>query len=370
MLRGVTRLILLLVLAGSLAGTTLTAVKIASDPLITPFTEAAADQIIAATDRMLASDGTPAILQARIEARLSEAPRNWMALDALTDLAIERAIDLPAPLLEAIRIRREDDHGLYAQTVSCASCAYDPAQCSLTQVMICQAPIALTPIGDIAGITRAGVAFTAGETVDEIDLALSLVGLGATAAVLASGGSSTVVKAGAGLAKLARKMGRLSPKLIEMASTAVRTGVDWAGLPLIRSAEDLRGVVRADAFRPLGETLADLDHLRAATSTTTALHLLPLVENAADARRLAKAAEALGPKLVGRAEVLGKARLFRATLRLSQTAWAMVSGLTGLLLSATGLFTLMLQNALHRRLRRSLMRRTMHGPKDASGGDI
>lgn len=357
MLRGFARLVLLLVLAGSLAGTTLTAVKIASDPLIAPFTDAAADQIIAATDRMLASDDTPAILQARIETRLAETPRNWMALDALTDLAIERAIDLPPNLLETIRIRREDDHGLYAQTVSCATCAYDPAQCSLNQVMICQAPIALTPIGDIAGITRAGVAYASGEPVDEIDFALSIVGLGATAAVLASGGTSTVVKAGASLAKLARKMGRLSPKLIEMASDAVRTGVDWAQLPLVRSAEDLRGVVHADAFVPLGETLADLDRLRAASSTTAALHLLPLVDSPADARRLAKAAEAIGPKVVGRAEVLGKARLFRATLRLSKTAWALIAGLSGLLISAATLAASLLQHRLDGHLRKSLSRR-------------
>ncbi len=351
MLRGLARLTLTLVLAASLAGTVLTASRIASDPLVAPYAETTVEQIRAATDRMLAAADTPAVLQARIESRLAEAPRNWMALDSLTDLAIERAIDLPPDLLETIRIKREDDHGLYSQTVSCASCAYDPAQCSLPQVMICQAPIALTPVGDIAGVARAGVAYASGTQVDQIDLALSVVGLGATAAVLASGGTSYTLKAGASLAKLAHRMGRLSPRLIEIALDAAKSGVRWADLPAVRSTQDLARAVHPDALAPLTETVADLSRLTAATDATTALHLLPLIDDAADARRLAQAAEALGPKLVGRAEVLGKARLFRATLHLSQTAWALGAGLVALILSAAGLLAGMIQHALLRRLR-------------------
>lgn len=353
MLRALARGMMLLVLAGSLASTTLTAARIASDPLITPFTEAAADQIVAATDRMLAQAATPETLRAHIANRLAEEPRNWLALDALVALAAERPVPLPEDLTDAVQIAREDDHGYYAQAASCAACAYDPAQCSLSQVMICHAPIALSPIGDITGITRAGLAYATGAEVDQIDLALSVVGLGATAAVLASGGSSVVVKAGAGLAKLARRMGRLSPRLVGMAVDAARGGVDWARLPSVRSLDDLTAAIRMDAFAPLTQTLTDLDRLRAATNTTTALHLLPLADDAADANRLARAAEALGPKLTGRAEVLGKARLLRATMRVSKTGWALVSGLAGLMLSAAIMLAGVVQHWLWRWLRRA-----------------
>lgn len=352
MLRALARGMVLLLLAGSLASTTLTAARIASDPLIRPFADAAADQIVAATDRMLAQAATPETLRAHIANRLAEEPRNWLALDALVALAAERSIPLPEDLTDALQIAREDDHGYYAQAASCAACAYDPAQCSLSQVMICQAPVALSPIGDVTGITRAGVAYATGAEVDQIDLALSVVGLGATAAVIASGGSSVVVKAGASLAKLARRMGRLSPRLVAMATDAVRGGVDWARLPAVRSLDDLTAAIRIDAFAPLTNTLTDLERLRAATSTTTALHLLPLVDDAADANRLARAAEALGPELAGRAEVLGKARLFRATLRVSKTGWALVSGLAGLMLSVAMMLTGLVQRWLWRRVAR------------------
>ena len=50
--------------------------------------------------------------------------------------------------------------------------------------------------------------------------------------------------------------------------------------------------------------------------------------------------------------MLGKARLFRATLRLSETAWALTAALTSLLLSAAGLLTSLIQHALLKRLKR------------------
>jgi hypothetical protein len=356
-MRRLARLLLLLILAASAAGTTLTALRIASDPLIAPYTEATLDQIKAQTEAFLIQAATPEALRAHIETRLNQRPRNWLALDALIDLAAERNIALPADLLANVQTAREDDHNYYTQAVACAACAYDPASCSLAQVMICQAPIALTPIGDVMGLSRAGVAYASGGEVDQIDLALSVVGLGATAAVLASGGTSYTVKAGASLAKLARRMGRLSPKLVEMALTAAKTGIRWADLPAVRSAEDLSRVIHPEAFKPLTETLADLSRLTAATDATTALHLLPLVDDAADARRLARSAEALGPKLAGRAEVLGKARLFRATLRLSETAWALGAGLVGMILSTASLIAGMIQHALIHRLRRYLKSR-------------
>ena len=353
MLRRLIRRLLLLVLAGSFAGTALTGARIAVDPTLSPLREAAAGQIRAETDRLLAEVATPEALAERITTRLDESPRNWLALDALKDLAEERGIPLSDALRTRFAMSRASDHGALAQAQSCAACALDPAQCSLSQVMFCQAPIALTPIGDIAGITRAGMAYAAGDDVDGVDLALSVVGLGATAAVVASGGSSAFIKAGAGLAKLARRMGRLSPRLVAMATDAVRTGVDWATLPSVRSVDELQAVIRTDAFMPLTATLADLERLRTATDTTTALHLLPLVDDAADARKLAVAAEALGPKTVGRAEMLGKARLLRATLRLSETSMTLAASLAGLFLSLAGL----IGSGASRRLSRALLRK-------------
>lgn len=352
-MRRLVRLALLVVLIGSLAATGISILRVLSDPALTAIRAATVNEVIAATDALLAAEATPDRLSALIEVRLAETPRNWLALDALTDLVAERGLALPVSLLRRVSDARAEDYSLLSQASSCALCAYDPAQCALSQVMMCQAPVALTPVGDIAGVTRAGVAYVSGDPIDQIDLALSVVGLGATAAVLVSGGTSAVVKAGASLAKLARRMGRVSPKLADMALRAAAEGVDWAALPAARSVDDVTAALRTQAFAPLTATLTDLDRLRSATDATTALHLLPLVDDAADARSLAIAAEALGPRLIGRAEVLGKARLFRTALRVSETAWALIAGLSGLLVSGAALAGAALQTRLFRAMHRA-----------------
>lgn len=352
-MRRLARLTLLALLILSLAGFALNVARMARDPALRAIRTASLVEISAATDALLAKFATPASLTALLETRLAENPRNWIALDALTDLAIERAIDLPPALSDRLTTARDDDFGLLAQAASCAACAFDAGLCSLDQVLACQVPVALTPLGDLFGLGRAASAYASGADIDEIDLALSVVGLGASAAMLASAGSSGVVKAGAGLAKTAWKMGRLSPKLVHMATEALRQGVDWAGLSAVRSVDDLTAAVRTQAFAPLAATLSDLDRLRAATDATVALHLLPLVDNAADAHRLALAAEALGPKLVGRAEVLGKARLLGATWKVSRMTWALAGWFSALALGLAGMVGHWAQSLVLRTLARA-----------------
>lgn len=323
---------------------------IATVPGLQPVLTRTADEITAVTDRMMARSATPERLTALINARLAETPRNWVALQALADLAGEQGIALPPAYAPAW----DEDSGILTQAATCATCAYDPSTCTLSNVLICQAPIALTPIGDIAGITRAGIAYSSGAAVDQVDLALSVVGLGATAAVVATGGSSTLLKAGASTARMARRMNLLSPRLVAMTTDTIRTGVDWAALPAVRSADDLAAVVRADAFTPLAAIVTDMERLRAASGTTTALHLMPMIDTATDAGRLARAGEALGPRLLARAEVLGKSRLLRATIRVSDTVLGLFAGIIGLAASLASLISGALYTRLLHRAGRAL----------------
>ncbi|MBC2836363.1 hypothetical protein [Paragemmobacter straminiformis] len=352
-MRRLVRRLLALVLAASVALSLLTTARIALSPELSPWREATAAEIVAATDRMLLLGATPARIETLILARLSETPRNWPALAAIRALADERGIPLAPDTQAAYDAALATDESLMKQAGDCARCIWDITQCSLSKVLICRAPVDLTFVGDLAGVGRAAANYMAGADIDDIDLGLSLAGLAATATILVSGGTSATLKAGAGAAKVARGMGRLSDGVTGMVRTAVKSGVKWDALPSARSADDLYNALRWEAFAPLADTLGGIERIRAATGTTDALHLLPLVDSATDARRLGNAAEALGPRMVGRAEVLGKARIMRATLRATGAAWALVGGIIGMALSGAMLLIHALQSWAFRRLRRA-----------------
>jgi hypothetical protein len=346
-MRYLARFLLLLALIASLTVTLRSGWQIASNPTLTPLIDRSAAEIVAATDRMMARAATPDRLTAHITTRLAEDPRNWVALQALADEATARGIALPPAFDAALA----EDQGLMALSSDCLACIWDIATCTLSTALICKAPILLTPLEDLRGVIKAGTDYSLDQPIDQLDLGLSVVGLGATAAILASGGSSGLVKAGTATIKLARGMGRLSPTLTRGLTAAVTDGIRWADLPAVRGMDDLAGVIRADALAPLAHTARDLGRVAEATGPVRALHLLPLVDDATDARRLAAVTEAVGPRAVAQAEVLGKTRFLRAAVRISDTGIGLIVGLVGALISAALMLGGMVQTWVLRRLR-------------------
>ncbi|MDO8881750.1 hypothetical protein [Pseudotabrizicola sp.] len=346
-MKRLTRFFLLLMFAGSLSMTLRSGLQIAQNPALTPIIDRTAAEIEALTDRMMARTATPERLDTLISVRLAEVPRNWVSLQALAEVAIEQGHPLPAGYAEAW----EEDSGILALSGDCLSCLWDISTCTLSTALVCKAPILLTPVEDVRGVVKAGADYSMGQPIDQLDLGLSVIGLGATAAIVASGGTSMTLKAGTATIRLARGMGRLSPALAARLANGMTDGIRWADLPKVRGADDVVALVRTDALRPVAETASDLGRVADATGPVPALHLLPLVDDAVDARRLARASEALGAKTVSRAEVLGKSRLLRATIRISDTAIGLIVGLVGALISLALILAGMVQTALIRALR-------------------
>ena len=351
-MRGLARALLFVLLATSAFVTWRAGLAVARDPALRPMVEASADQIVAATDRMMAAEATPDRMATLIRARLAENPRNWVALDALQEVVTERGMLLPTDLITSLAAAKAEDDSLTAQLGGCAACAWDIARCSLSQAFVCKAPILLTPVEDLRGIVKAGVDYSTGAEVDQLDLGLSVLGLSATALVIVSGGASGSIKAGTALVRLARGMDLLSPRLTGRLVDALRLGIDWAALPAVRSGDDMARLIRSDVVAPVASIAADLGRTSDAVGPARALHLLPLIDDAAEARGIARAADALGPRIVGRAEVLGKARLLRATLRAGSVATELVAGLVGLFTSLGMAASGILQSVLSRGLRR------------------
>lgn len=351
--RGLARLLLTGLMIASLAVSATNLSALAKAPVGAAFVARGTAGIAAATEHALAVHATPAAVAARLDALLAEAPRNWLAIDAVTALAAERGIALPADLLNRRAEAWDEDSGLRTVAVACLQCIRDAATCDMTLVLMCRAPIELSAVGDLTGVVRGGLDYVAGREVDEVEVILSVIGLTALALAASSGGGSLTVKAGASFAKLAKSMKRLPDAITRPLIRSFREGVAWDGISQVRRLDDLVGLLRVDVMRPAARIAEDAGQMIGKTSVRDGLHLMKYVDDPADLSRMARASDALGPRMVGTIEVLGKSRVMRLTMRMADEVWLIFSGLIGALAAALALLQSLIFSALSRRLRGS-----------------
>lgn len=360
---GVIRLMARLVLTGlMIASLVLAAVNISAltkAPIGAAFVARGTAGLAAATEHALAVHATPEAVARRLDALLIEKPRNWLAIEAVEALAADRAISLPADLMARRAAAWEADGGFWKGAGDCLQCIRDATTCDLTLVMLCRAPIELSPVGDLAGITRGGLDYIAGRDVDEVDVILSVIGLTAVTLALWSGGSSLTIKAGAGLGKMAKSMNRLPDAMTRPLVRVFREGVDWSGIGQVRKLDDLVGLLRPSVMRPAAVIVGDAGRMVRNTSTLEALHLMKYLDDPADLSRMARASNALGPRMVGTVELLGKSRVMRLTMRMADEVWFVFGSLVGALASALALLQSLMFSAMSRGLRRAA-RRPVH----------
>lgn len=345
---------LLALLALSLVSALWAGREIARNPMLRPVIERTGQEFAAALDRELVRTATPEAVSARLSKLLAEAPRNWIAIDAVMLVVQDRELLLPGEIVAARDAAWEEDTGLLTIAGACLTCMVDATQCSLSEALICNAPVTLTPIGDVIGIGKAGVASLMGYEVDRLDLALSAIGLGATVAVVASGGTSYTLKVGASLLRLARKMTVLPPRLMALIADAARTGIRWDEALRWDSLTDPARLIVPEMVAPVAAVASDLGRIDGVLGSSRTLHLLRHIDGPNDARRLALASEALGPRALGTLEILGKSRFMRAALRLSDVAVNLMAGLIGLAVALGTILGSTLQWLIARQLRRRL----------------
>jgi len=310
------------------------------------------EEIAVELDRAIARHVDAPTVIARLEELLLQDPRAWVAIEALEQVAESRDIELPPDLVERRNDLHDKDTGLLNTSSRCALCAWDPRECDFSAILLCRAPIDFTPLGDLTGVIREGTRFALGQEVDSIDLGLSAVGLTAVALAPFSGGSSYSLKLGAGAAKMAWRMGRLSENLIVPVRRALKEGFDWLRVYTVRSYDDLVALARPKVLRPALVFASDLGRMNSALGPRKALYLLSSIETPVELRRFANAAEGMGTKTLGAFEALGKTRFIRVTVRWSDEIWWTVTGVFGLMTSLLGLLWNVIVSVALRLLRR------------------
>ncbi|MGR3464134.1 hypothetical protein [Limimaricola sp.] len=296
------------------------ALLMSQNPFATPYLERGTEALALELRAALAREVTPEWYMAEMDRALLAEDLDAMRMVAATGARHGMA---PSPALlgrmQALEMR---ETGALAAARDCAVCAADITACPRVALLaMCGITVEMTPLGDLNALRRAGQAAIAGEEIDRIEVALAGVGLGATGLVLASGGTSATVKVGATALRLARRMGRLSDRFVgelrQLADVGFRPDrLDDLALGRVGPGE----VADQAKLARVGELASDLGRVAANTSLTDAVLMLEHVDDAADARRLARLSDAAGPDTRATLDILGKGRAFRALVRLSDLA--------------------------------------------------
>ena len=157
-IRWLARLVLTSLMIASLVLAGVNLATLARAPAGVAFVERSTAGIEAATERALLVHATPDTITTRLTSLLTEEPRNWFAIEAVESLAAERALSLPVDLRHKRAAAWEQDNGFWQSAGECARCAWDARTCELSTILMCRAPVDLSPLGDLAGVIRGGTA--------------------------------------------------------------------------------------------------------------------------------------------------------------------------------------------------------------------
>ena len=291
---------------------------LSTNPLAAPLVERTGTDLILSLERSVrrgaSEEWIDAALRSAMAAEDAERAAMLVALADDLDRPVDTDLRAAAATLAAARA------GWSGFASDCAACVADVAQCPSTDALLaCAVPFELSPLGDANALRRAASAWAAGADVDRFEAGLAALGLGATAAAVTTGGATLPIKAGAGLMRMARRMGTVTPGLQRLVSAVARP--DRAA-DVVRGTAPVAALVDAGAAGRLRDVAADLGRVREAAGTAPTLRLLRVVDGPADARGLARTATAMGPRTERTFAVLGKARTMRAGLRLTRGAAA------------------------------------------------
>lgn len=303
-------------------------------PVPSLFVDAGLEQIQANVSEYTYHNLTGDELERALNTELSQDPRNWVAIESLEQISEQNGYDFSEETRLELEKSRDQDHSFTEFSKDCLACMWSADQCELNTAMACGIAINLTPIGDVAGIARAGTAYLQGDEIDQLDVALSIIGLSATGLALVSGGSSASVKAGAGFLKFAHAAGKLPPAITRTLITAAQDGIIWRNIPNARSIDELKLAMNTHALAPAIEAASDIGAIADKSGLQQSLYLMSRASDVEDLRKTRQISDVLGEQTVGYFSIFfGKSRLLRLTTVLANGVIGMLIGMVGLVSS-------------------------------------
>jgi hypothetical protein len=186
-----------------------------------------------------------------------------------------------------------------------------------------------TVVGDARDLWEQYQLYAKGEPVNELLVTLAGVGVGLTAASVASAGVATPVKGGVSTTKLAARGGRLTPSFQKFLLRQGSEVFDYKSFLLAARAErNIDGISKAavraynpQAIQAMQQTAEQVNSIRKASSTADVVHLLQYVDNVEDLGRLEKLSLKYGTQTKAIMKFLGKSAVGTVRILRKSTEW-------------------------------------------------
>lgn len=210
----------------------------------------------------------------------------------------------------------------------------------------------LTVVGDVRDIGAEGTKLVRGEEYSKMILGLSVVGLAATTATVATGGGGLPARVGVSILKVAKKAGTVTAaftrdivRVLQEAVNFEKLGSTLRAVDLSNTAATRRAITEyADtvSLAKVKPVLGDVAALEKATGPAETVRLMKYVDDTDDLARITKMSGKMGTKTRGVIELTGKTglRAFKTAWNLAlialQYIWAIVGGIGALFATALG----------------------------------
>lgn len=306
-------------------------VALTQGPFVEPWVVRTKAEAVLALEQAIAGQLTPEWIGAELDAAVDG--EDLARAQLLIELAERHEVPMPKHQIDRARSYVDRETGLVARLEMCGSCFTNPTDCKTPSVfLVCNLPVEFTVIGDARTLAEAGADVVAGDPVDRIDVALATIGIGASALMPLTGGTSYSIKAGSTALRVARQMGVLGKGLGRTLSKASDIPFRWNKVDEFITTGNLDVVTDSRLLMELADVTGDIGTVGRNTRLRDTIFLLRHIENVDDAAELAQVSKVAGKQTREVIEVLGLQKAAKAIRRLSDLAMVTI----GLLCTLAG----------------------------------
>ncbi|MCA3561305.1 MAG: hypothetical protein IOC82_09805 [Aestuariivirga sp.] len=248
---------------------------------------------------------------------------------SIAQLAAERGVTLPATLAGRIAAAQDEASARIGADAWNGFLSGDaPNEAALAGAVAAD----LTGIGDIRDLYNQAARYVSGEEIDPLVIGLATVGLGLTAATVATLGAAGPEKAGVSTLKAVTRAGRLSPLLARDVGMVAANALDGEALRLVgmsvarldlAAARTASGrVLKAEAVTALKGLGSDVATIGSNAGYRTTVAALGTAKSAEEMGTLAKLSARFGTATRA-VMVLGGAALTFASMMTTAAVWSL-----------------------------------------------